>query len=409
MPSLEDILRKTKSKSEQIKVVRKPPSIATDDRPYSAIAQIRPAQPAELVNKLNTNQTQTTHKADTNLTQQVNTNSTQTTHTDVAQISYQTQTQHKPNTKLNTPKTQSKHKVDTNLTQTEHVSTLIGVQRAILLFIFEECKKSRSPITEPLAITHIASGIGIVPGSIKTSVSRLCDKAFLKINRFKNGRGGWSVYEIPDVVYKELLQMETQHKLHTKQTQTTHKVDTKLYTEPNTSTPSSSSSLKDLKTTTTELNSEWNFDISPYARIGFTTSQIKQLASLSVISAAEVEQSLIEFSHDLDNNALPKMRSSKLNFLMGLLRSGHSYVSEGFKNEQDAAISEMARRAEAKRESALKAKFEAWEAGLSDEERKEVEDKLPTHLMVLHRTYGISNAEVRGWLFNYYLEKGSLK
>ncbi|MBV9575238.1 MAG: hypothetical protein JO149_01300, partial [Gammaproteobacteria bacterium] len=158
-----------------------------------------------------------------------------------------------------------------------------------------------------------------------------------------------------------------------------------------------------IKTTTTELSDEWNFDITPYSRIGFTVSQIKQLASIDVISAAEVEQSLIEFTYDLDNNALPPIKTNKINFLMGLLRSGHSYVSEGFKNEQERTIAEMARRAEDKRKKALDEKFLAWEQELTDLERNEMEKKFPTSLMVLHRTYGIDNIEVRNWMFNYFL------
>jgi predicted transcriptional regulator len=274
----------------------------------------------------------------------------------------------------------------------------------ILLFLFEECKKSRSHVTEPLTIIHIASALEIATGSIKTSIARLCEKAVLKISSYKNGRGGWSVYEIPEIVYKELLQMETQHKLHTNQTQSRHKVDTKLNTQLNTNASSSSSSLDLKETTTTELADEWNFDIASYARFGFTATQLKQVASLGNISATDVEQSLIEFSYDLDNNALPPIKTNKINFLMGLLRAGHSYVSEGFKNEQDAMIAEMARRAEDKRKNLLEAKFAAWEAALNDEERKEIVNKLPTHLTVLHRTYGVSNVEVRSWLFNYYLQ-----
>jgi len=44
-----------------------------------------------------------------------------------------------------------------------------------------------------------------------------------------------------------------------------------------------------------------------------------------------------------------------------------------------------------------------WEASLSEEEKNEVVKKFPTHLMVLYRTHGISNAEIKNWLFNYYL------
>lgn len=359
--------------------------------------------------KHDTNQTQTKHKVDTNLTQKPNTNSIQTQHIECINNTYQTQSKHKPNTKLNTRKTQSKHKVDTNLTQTVRISTLIGVQRKILLFIFEECKKVCSRITEPLTIIHIATGLEIATGSVKTSIARLCEKEFLIINSFKNGRGGWSVYEISDNVYKELLQMETQHKLNTNLTQSRHKVDTKLNTQPNT-TASSSSSLNIETTTTSEIhNAEdtWKFDITPYAKFGFKAPHIKQLASLGVVSATEVEQSLIEFSYDMQNSSLPPIKTNKINFLMGLLRSGHSYVSEGFKNEHEAMIEEMARRSEAKRKKRLEAKFETWIENLTDDQKRDIENKLPTHLMVLQRAYGFDNPEIRNWCFEYFMDKGT--
>lgn len=352
-------------------------------------------------NKADTNQTQTQHKPHTNYTQKPDTNSTQSGHEDILEYSNQTQTQHKLNTKLNTHKTQSRHKVDTNSTQTTHISALIGVQRKMLLFLFDECKKARSRITEPLSIIHISQAMEIPTGSIKTSIARLREKQFLKISSFKNGRGGWSSYEIPDAAYKELLQMETQHKLHTNYTQTKHKVDTQPNTQLNTNGSSSSSDLN-IKETTTKLSEEWNFDIREYKAFGFTATQVKQLAQLRVISAADVEQSLIEFSYDLNNNALPPIKTNKLNFLMGLLRAGQSYVSESYRNEEEAIISEMASRAESRRKKILEDKFVVWEASLTDEERKKIEDNIPLSLRVMFRTNGVSSLEVKNWLFNYY-------
>ena len=56
---------------------------------------------------------------------------------------------------------------------------------------------------------------------------------------------------------------------------------------------------------------------------------------------------------------------------MGLLRKGQSYVSEGFQSLQEALISEMRDdRARVRRENAMSAKFETWEASLSEEDRK---------------------------------------
>jgi hypothetical protein len=343
----------------------------------------------------------TRHKLHTNRTHKPDTNTTQTAHNEIKNI---TQTAHKPNTKLNTQKTQTTHKPDTNRTQSHYVSTLVGVQKKLLLYIFEACKKSCSYVTDPLSINHISHTLEIPKGSIKTSIKRLCEKKFIKVNSIKNGRGGWSVYEIINNIYNELLQIETKHKVNTNYIQTTHKEDTKPDTQPNTMI-SSSSSLLNLKETTTRLSDEWSFDITPYAKLGFTQTQIKQLASLGVISALEVEQSLIEFSYDVDNNKLPPIKTSKINFLMGLLRSGHSYTSEGFKNEQDALVLEMASRAEAKRKNLLEAKFVMWESNLDQEERKKIENRLSVPLMVLYRTYGLDNTEVRNCFFSYYVQK----
>ena len=280
-------------------------------------------------------------------------------------------------------------------------SELVGLQQEIIIFICHECKKSRSKITEALTLEYIAKSLKRSAGAVKNAIGRLEKKNCLIRIGFKNGRGGWSRYEVPDNIYHDALRIETDSKVVANREQTESKVVAQPVAQPVANT-SCSSSFKDLKTTTTEIDEEWNFDITPYAQFGFTKTQIKQLATSGVISAADVEQSLIEFSYDLSNNALPSIKTTKINFLMGLLWKGQSYVSEGFKNEQDAMISEMSRRADGKRQDRLKAKFGAWEAGLSDEERRAIENKLPTHLIVLHRAHGISNMEVRNWLFDYY-------
>ena len=90
---------------------------------------------------------------------------------------------------------------------------------------------------------------------------------------------------------------------------------------------------------------------------------------------------------------------------MGLFRSGNVYISEGFKNEQEAIISEMARRAENKRKKLLEEKYVAWEANLAEEERKEIEKQFPTQIMVLHKTYGFTNTDVRKWMFDYFIRQ----
>jgi len=311
--------------------------------------------------------------------------------------------------KLRTNLSQSEAKVEPNMS----FSRLIGLQRKIVLFIHEACLSILDQQTHPLSIEFISNQCHSPKSAVRKAIQRLEQKGVIYRTDFKNGRGGWTRYQLSDQIYQEILRLKNykvepnlsqswdKHELNLSQTKV--KVGTEPETELRPTTSSSSSNL--LNKTTTEFPDEWNFDISPYAKFGFTRSNIKQLISSGAISASMAEQSLIEFSYDSDNNALPAIKTNKINFLMGLLRLGHAYVSGGFKNEQEAAISEMARRAEDKRKKLLEEKFTSWEANLSDEEIKEIEIRLPVSLMVLYRAHGISNTEVRNWLFNYYLNR----
>lgn len=405
MASLDEILKKTKAKTEKLKLVGniKPPSaiyISDGDRPYTQdVSEIVSSEDSK---KVNTNQTQTKHKLDTNLTQEPDTNSTQTEHNVIAALPNLTQTTHKLNTQPNTTKTQTTHKPNTNLTQTANITALVGLQKRLLIFMFNECKKVCSRHTPPLTISYMGEHLNIAVGSIKTSVARLCDKAFITIESYKNGRGGWSVYEIPDDIYKELLHMETQHKLDTNLTQTTYKLDTQPNTQPNTSVSSSSSNI--LITTTTNNDSEWSFDISPFRGFGFTHTHLLQLEK-ACIDPNLVEQSLYEFKFDFENNSLPPIKTGNINFLMGLFRKGVAYTSDGYRNEEEALIVEMANKAKEKRKKLIESKFLLWENSLTQEMRKKLMDQVPIHLRVIFDTAGINDPTIKSWLMDYFLKK----
>jgi hypothetical protein len=417
MPSLDDILKKNVDKT---KLVHTRASIATEDRPYSKIESEPPIKALDQHdilhnysgetkeikkedaikwqqsgNKPKTNRKQTRNKVATKLQQPVNNIGSK-------KENWQQSGNQTGNTIDN--------KVATNWQQTDNklatktaFSELVGLQRNILILMCHECKNSRSRTTEALTLEYLSVSLKCSPSVIKTTIQRLEKKGCLLRVAFKNGRGGWSKYELPDNVYHDVLRSETANKVATNWQQTDNKVATKPTTELTTNS-SSSSSVLNIKETTTKLDDEWNFDITTYSKFGFMTSQLKQLASLGVISAIEVEQSLIEFNHDLDNNTLPQMNTGKINFLMGILRKGQSYVSDSYRNEEDAIISEMASRAESRRKKILEDKFVVWETSLNEEERKKIEDKIPLSLRVMFRTHGVSSFEVKNWLFNYYLQ-----
>jgi hypothetical protein len=337
------------------------------------------------------------HKPDTNGTQmehKPNTNGTQMEH---KPNTNGTQMEHKWNTNL----TQMEHKPDTNGTQTRHkwntkhnIFSLTGIQKQLLIFLYLSCKKSCPHITEEFSLANIANTLKIRPGSVKNSLRRLEEKHFIKNVMFKNGRGGWSKFELPDNIFRDLLESEMEHKLDTNLTQTRHKLDTNA--------PLSSSSY--ITTTTTDLNPEWDFDVTNFEKFGFTKSHLRQLMSLNKISAKDIEQSLIEFSYDLENNFLPNIKTSKINMLMGLFRAGQTYTSGNYRTEQEQLIKLMVERAEKRKKALFDEKLMAWIDTLTENEERKITAKMPTHLTVLYHAHNIKNPEVKNWISENYGE-----
>ena len=463
MPNLANILKNKKVNIEASKFIRKP-SIATEDRPCSPVEaasiQLKTESNVETIQdelepnlsqteakvepnlsqteaKVEPNLSQTEAKVEPNLSQteaKVEPNLSQTeakvepnlsqTEAKVEPNLSQTEAKVEPNlsqteAKVEPNLSQTEAKVEPNLSQTEakvepskDFLLLVGLQKQITIFLFEECQSALAEETPGLTIDYISMSCNTTKSAARKALQRLEKKKIIIRSDFKNGRAGWTRYKLPDVIYQEIHHLKSLNKLEPKLSQievrrlsNLSQTEAKLRTELEPSPPSSSSDLIIKETTTTtQLDDEWNFDISPYGRFGFTYSQVKQLAKVGVISSSDVEQSLIEFNYDLDNNTLPQIKTNKLNFLMGLLRSGHSYISEGFKNEQEALIAEMAMRAETKRKKLLEERFISWEANLSQEERKVIERNLPTQLMVLNRAHGINNPDVRKFFLSYFIQ-----
>ena len=118
-----------------------------------------------------------------------------------------TQTEHKQNTNR-TQHYIKKHKPATKI----HFSSLVGLQRTLVIFIYNECKIARSNTTESLTLEHISKTINTATGCIKTTLQRLESKGFIERTEYKNGRGGWSKYSIPHQQFQEILQYETNNK-----------------------------------------------------------------------------------------------------------------------------------------------------------------------------------------------------
>lgn len=303
---------------------------------------------------------ETEHKADTNLAQSGHktkhkpiTKWTQTEHKKNTGAHKQKETEHKPNTKVgtksDTKRTQTEHKLNTNTS----VSSLVGLQRKTLNFLFTDCKLRGTKFTRELTLLHIAENLEIPMGSVKTTLKRLEEKSFIKRIAFKNGRGGWSKYELLEEVYKELIHTPLELKLDTNRTQSGYKPNTKLNTQPDTSLSSSSGSYNYINTTTTEdittpekitaatLSSEWlGIDIEPLASIGFTITHLTQIVQSNKTSPDLLQDSINAFAFDLDHNhKAQSIKGNPLNFFMGIVRNGKPYAPPGnYESPEDKAM-----------------------------------------------------------------------
>jgi predicted transcriptional regulator len=300
-------------------------------------------------------------------------------------------------------------KPETNQRQTEDkvessstVFSLLGNERKIIFFIFQHCKNNRQRYTEPLTIEHITLSCEINTFSTKKSIQRLEKKGLLGRHSFKNGRGGWTQYELPDHVYQNLLHEESRDKLKTKWGQTGDKVESKLETKPETNLLSSNNNINNITTT---LPDEWSeIDIKPYSLFGFGKTQLKQLASLNTISVRCVEESLHEFLYDFENKLLrPSMAKSPLNNLMGLLRKGNEYVSEQYRKEFQVELKLQADRATRRKQEELKNKVILWAETLS---KAEIHTFLSPSRIIDYDIYGYSDSVV-GELIEHYIKIAS--
>ena len=323
---LNEILNKTKAKSEKIKTVRKPPSIAMDDRPYTTAEAQLYSNSHE--NKLTTNRQQSDNKLATNRQQTDNVFAI----TKIEQNKTGNKVATKPATEVVTNWQQTDNKPTTKIP----FSSLIGLQRSIVIFIYQECKTTRSKISEPITLEHLSTYVKCSVGTAKTTLQRLEAKGYIIRKEYKNGRGGWSRYEIPEKLFHDLLQKETDNKLATNRQQSDNKVASQPATEPTTTLSSSSSVINNKDTTTSEtsenesvalLSEEWEeIDITSLLDIGFSKHHLKQIASQNKLSAALVQESINTFAFDLkENNKGKALKTNPVNYLMGILRNGIPY------------------------------------------------------------------------------------
>jgi len=401
MADMKEILKRTKARSDKVKVTRLPPSIATTDRPYQIDQQsleVTTNHKNHNKNKRKTDeklrQTQTEDKLRTNRGQFED---------KLRTIRGQTEDKkNKPRTNWGRKRGQFEDKLRTIRGQTEDKKAdffaLSGSQKNITIYLYNICKISRDKATHPLSLELIANSCQTTVLSAKKTLQRLEKKGIITRNNFKSGRGGWTSYCLPNGVFQQVLYMETEDKSRTIRGQTEDKLGTELGTETRTSLSSSSSSsnIYNNKTTTTsgaeksKLEDEWlKVNIEPLLNIGFTETHLGQIASQNLFSPDIVQNSIYAFAFDLENNDKAKtLKKDPINFFMGILRRGMPYAPpDNYEHPKDKAtrlylesMRKVVQKREKIRQEMMNVAFEDWYYKLENEDAKSflpIEMKLP--------------------------------
>lgn len=289
----------------------------------------------------------------------------------------------KPKTLRMTKSGQNQHKK----VSLDNYSSLIGLQRRIVLFIYDYCKIARDSVTNPIAIEFLSEQCGTTKRSAQKTIQRLEQKEIVIRKEYKDGRGGWTKYELSEQTFKEILHEESRLNFTANLGQTYHEVRAKPKTDLKTS-HSSSSSLN--KTTTineptetassTELPADWQaIDFSSLASIGFNTNKLQQIYQAGILTSEMVQDSIHAFVFDRDVNN--KQYNNPIGFIMSLLKvKGMPYeFPQNYESPRDAALRKYVEQKQAQRERTKQLQdllkqdaFESWLMTLSADETEKL-------------------------------------
>lgn len=359
----------------------------------SSVTPIHSAVPQEIG-------TQLEHNKNTTGTQQEHIKDTIRTHKEHKKVNRNTTgtqqehaKEHVRNTNKNTDGTQQEHIKNTRY----GLSYLSGIQKQLITFFYISCKKNRSHMTEEFSLINIAHALNIKLGSVKNSLRRLEEKGFIKPVQFKKGRGGWTQFELPDNVYRDLLERDKEHNWNTSGTQMEHITNTYRNTEKDTNDSRRRSLV--IKDSSSELE-EWDFDISAYEPYGFTKDKLGQIIRMECFSVDQVQSALLEWKFDIDNKH--RDMNFPINYLMKCFREKVPYSSDVYRKNINAELSEMKERLEKKQLEKQQAMILKWYESLNDDALIKIENALPMHLKIRYDLDGILDKDVFVWAKQYY-------
>ena len=226
-----------------------------------------------------------------------------------------------PEPRLESKLSQSEAKVEPN----GSFESLVGLQRDALIFVFDSCLHFGSKISGPITISNLAASLRTTVAAARKAVQRLEQKGYLLRAEFKDGRGGWTKYALPQGVYSDLLSIKTRAKVEPNISQTRAKVEPQPEPQPEPRLPySSSNDLYNKETTNTAAD----ILIIPenLRRFGVSVVNLQNLITAEKTTLEIIQRSLSALSFDVENGKTGNLA----NILFGVLGSGREYISQKY-------------------------------------------------------------------------------
>lgn len=242
-------------------------------------------------------------------------------------------------------------------------ASLSGLERELVIYLHELCVTNRSNQTTPISNAFLSTLFNKPMGTIKTSLRRVEAKTIIKRLEFLSGKGGFTIYELPDRIHQEISAYGKDHVLVTQKQSGNNSVTVREQEQP----------LLNLK------DNEWrSLDLSPLSFIRLGMDHIAQLKN-GTLTPEQVQDSINHFAYRLQNPSPKDPKIEKpLNYFMATLKKGIPFARpDGFLSEEDQeqlryieSLKKVKQEKEEREKELFDLLFNAWIEKLSTDEKK---------------------------------------
>jgi hypothetical protein len=271
-----------------------------------------------------------------------------------------------------------------------------GIQRNITVFMYQECKRLLSKVTSEISAADLSEIAKSDIGTAKNATIRLIEKCVIRRFEYKDGRSGWTRYELADNIYQEIRERELTGRFIDNREQSSSKVVAEPVAKvvANSSSSSSSSSYKELNTNTgtdsgsplnesNNLPEDWRQIIwsEDTQKAGFGIGRLKQWWERKYCTAQEAQESIRHF--EAQRKASPathRINTSPINYLMGVMANSKYFSApDGYLSPEDLAQQKkldhqetVLRQRQRREEQYFELVFEEYFDGLSSKQIREL-------------------------------------